>query len=183
MKIHTIMKTKLVNSRPLILAIAILSLPLAISPTAQAGNMVSWTGAANFDDDEISFAGFIANQLTDISGPGYYHNHGSSGPVFELDIELDGNWTNIYSDAPVGSNIDYQISSITTPISFTQGTVTGLRWTSAPNVGQSYHGFSSATAFAFDNTQTVPEPTSLAMFCVGAAGCAFAGRIRRRKQR
>ncbi len=152
---------------------------------------VTWNGpsdgdfpayASIFPATEINFAGFQANTLTSITGPGYAHNHGDTNVVFTIDLNINGTWTTI--DSYTLDTNDHLLSERTTggPINFSGGTITGIRLTDVPAVGFGYHNLTS-TEFNFDTTASaVPEPTTMAM--LGMAAFTAAGHFgwRRRKQ-
>lgn len=164
--------------------------------------IVSWTTAGgqtittdvntiSFNDATLTFAsGFFANQLLDVTDTGTsfgsdlaaFHNHSGVAQTVTLDLLVDGNWQTVWSNFnPVSDNIYHGIdTSIPTPISFTGGMVTALRFTSDPNANQTFHGFDSTLQFNFQTTQAVPEPTTLTMFGLGAVGLSLIG-YRRRK--
>ncbi|MFU7561558.1 PEP-CTERM sorting domain-containing protein [Stieleria sp. JC731] len=160
------------------IAIVLLSL---LSTSVHAGNIVTWTGGSDFDTDSIAFAGFTADSLVNITGPAIYHEHTfSNSDTASLAIRLDGVWTTIYSDTITNTTVN--LSDIPTPISFTQGFVTGLRLSGSPGSNQTFHGLSSLTTFEFDSLSvaSVPEPSSLAILAIG--GVVVAGRRSSRRR-
>ena len=125
---------------------------LGASQAFAATNSVTWTGPSDFDTETITFPGFVANELTSITGPGYYHNHSFSSPTFTMEVQLDGVWTQIFSDTPPSSVSDFFVTAIPTPISFSLGTVTGIRFSVSLPVGAAYHSF--APTFIFNGASS-----------------------------
>jgi len=57
---------------------------------ASATTTVNWTGSDSFNDSQITFSGFQANQLDDIYGSGLYEACCRTGATnFTLQIDLD----------------------------------------------------------------------------------------------
>lgn len=116
--------------------------------------------SSNFDDAYISFSGILTNEITGITGTGFYHNHGDLSDIFAMDVLLDGVWTNVWSDQP-SSNIAYYLSGIATPITFATGLVTGIRLSVINGtVNQGFHSMDQTT-FTFADVSPVPLPASL----------------------
>jgi hypothetical protein len=153
---------------------------------AKASISVNWGGPNNVVDADYLFAGFVANQLTSITGPGYSHNHGNTSVVFTIGLRVDGNWVTI--DSWSQNSADHLLSERTLggPISFSGGTVDGIRLTSNPDVNQAYHNMNTnpPTVFTFDSVQSgsvVPEPSSIGIWSI--FGLAISGVVvwRRKK--
>ena len=151
---------------------------------AAAPIAVEWTGDSDFDNYEISFTGFTANKLIDITGDGIFHSHGGPVDVY-LDIYLDGSWVNLLHGFIDNEDFDYIAGNA--DVSFARGTVSGLRLTSDPGQDQTFHELCTydycpneggITTFNFDNTD-VPEPVTLGLFGLGLAGLGFAARRRK----
>lgn len=132
-----------------------------------------------FDTAFITFTGFKSDSLTDVSGSGVYHTHSSNQfRTFNLDVRLDGVWTNIFTDS---GNLEKTLSSIAGPaIPFSPGVVSGIRLGVSPLTGFAYHltqiGSVPATNFQFS---VVPEPATVLLTGLGLVGLGFAGRRRR----
>ena len=105
----------------LALSIALsIALFMTSATTALCSITVDWSASAvtnysssDFDVATLTFTGFTADSLDAITGDGFYHNHGSSGYTFGLDVRLDGVWTNIWSLTPPASVSDMSLSTIT----------------------------------------------------------------------
>jgi hypothetical protein len=123
-------------------------LMLATAQALAATNSVTWSGPGDFDDETITFPGFVANKLESITGPGIFHNHGDTSVIYYIQIQLNGVWTQIFSDQPSDGGIDYNLSDISTPIMFPTGTVTGIRVFVSVVVGNAFHSF--MPTFNFD---------------------------------
>ena len=136
------------------IGVAIALFMLAATQALAATNNVPWTGGSNFDDETITFPGFVANELTNITGSGYYHNHGVATTTFTIEVELDGVWTQIFSDTvPDTDSSDHNLAGIPLPISFPSGTVTGIKITAAPPVFSAFHNF-GGEAFTFNGASS-----------------------------
>ena len=108
---------------------------LAITVAASASTRVDWTGSNNFNDAQITFAGLQANKLVDIYGSGLYEACCHTGSTnFTLQIDLDSHWTTILQWSTTGDEITHALGGLVpTEISFSQGTVSGIKLTSDPN--------------------------------------------------
>ncbi len=164
---------------------------------ANAGVIINWTGGSNFDIETITFAPTIANAIVAINGSdstnytgdpmmagAFAHAHGGSTTMF-IDVNLNGVWTNVYSHPVGGSPDEFFISSITTPITFSLGTVDGLRVYTDVIIGNAFHqwqGGSAPPSFTFDTVtaSAVPEPATMTMLGIGVAGMFGYGLRRRR---
>ncbi|MEQ9411504.1 MAG: PEP-CTERM sorting domain-containing protein [Fuerstiella sp.] len=167
--------------RRILVTSSVLAFLAAVPASTRAGVIVSWTGPSSFDDSTISFTGFQTSELTDVTGGGYYHDHGGPTTVF-LDILLDGVWTNLFSDFIHTNNSSHFMDSIPTSFSFAQGTVSGLRLRSDPYRLNTFHALTPDTKFEFNTaTASVPEPESLAVFGLGTLGLVVGGIRHRRK--
>ena len=156
----------------------------------QADTIVYWAGGSSFNDSTQAFTGFTADSLTAIDNgqfDAYWHNHGGAPPLnLQLDIELDNSWTTIWSTT-TNDSLNHLLTEIPTTLSFSLGTVTGLRFLSDPNQNQTFHGFSNfgtygsnATDFTFA-TSEVPTPSSFAaLIGMGLMGLVA---VRRRRKK
>lgn len=146
---------------------------------------------ANFSSGFITFAGFTANELSSYSTLGIMHNHSAStNQTIDLDILLDGVWTNIFTRnlTPADGSVP-SLDGLTTPLAFPTGVVTGIRMASDPFSNQTWHlssniGNRAEDIFTFNQVdpEPVPEPASIAIWsALGVAG--LFGARRRRKSR
>jgi len=114
---------------------------------------------SDFNTGTLTFPAINAGSLLAITSPGtgYWHSHGSVATVL-LEVQLDNVWTTIYNS---GTQVwpDTQITTISTPIVFPAGSVTGVRISMSPGVNQSFHSVNAAMAFVFDG-EIVPVPTT-----------------------
>jgi len=117
-----------------VLAMA-LGATLAATVQASAATTVNWTGANNFNDAQISFAGFKADRLVDITGSGLYEACCQTGSTnFTLQIDLNNHWTTILQWSSTGDSITHSLASLVPPaISFSEGIVSGIKLTSSPD--------------------------------------------------
>jgi hypothetical protein len=109
---------------------------LVVTATAaSATTTVNWTGSDNFNDTQIIFSGFQANQLDDISGSGLYEACCHTGATsFTLQIDLNNHWIPLLQWSSTGDNVTHSLGDLVPPaISFTEGWVTGIKLTSSPN--------------------------------------------------
>lgn len=159
--------------------------------TAGGQTIVSDTfSESHFNDATLTFAsGIVANQLFDVTDSqvlARFQNGSSGAQTVTLDLLVDGNWQIVWSNFnPIVDNIGHVIdTSIPTPIAFTGGTVTAMRFTSDPNglgAQNTFAGFDGSLKFDFRQTAAaVPEPATLTMFGISALGFAGAA-LRRRK--
>ena len=170
-------------------------LAIGLMPSQVQASTVNWGaegGPNNFDTASISFTGFNADTLVSVSGSNANYNtvSGLLFPVtFDLDILLDGIWTNIFNDTTTGTNFLFDNVS---NISFTFGEVTGLRGTGTnqkpgfdPLQNWALGGRFSPTLFNFDTidppVSAVPVPAALPLFGTGLALMGFIGWRRKRK--
>lgn len=111
---------------------ACLALVMAFSLAASgaAASTVNWGaegGANDFVTDEITFTAFNADTLVSVSASNanFGTNNGALFPVtLDLEIRLDGIWTNIFSQSTTGTT---QLSTAIANIGFAFGSVDGLR--------------------------------------------------------
>jgi hypothetical protein len=180
------------TSRFLSSLVAGVAMAFAVSSGASASTTVTWTGSSSFNDASVTFAGFTANQLTGIGGSGTYDGVFWQPTSFSLLIDLNGAWTDVldWSVAKYDNN-NYSLSSLlTSPISFSTGTVTGIKLTSAPDgpyYDPNYNSFVSwcfedcwhqdGETFTFTNSttggggqDTTPLPAAVWMFGSVLAG-------------
>lgn len=156
-----------------------ISVVLGQCGVAHSATNISWLGefgASTFDIDEITFGGFYANELVSVGG-GLFHTHspGSVTVEFNLELELNGSWTSVFTATTDSTTL---LSSILTNIMFPAATVTGIRMSGTPFQSQSLH-VGSATIFTFD-VSPVPIPAALPLFATALAG---AGVLRWRRKR
>lgn len=165
------------------LGVALLILALGTTQKANAVLVqVPWTGSSTFTDETITFPGFIADSITDISGNGFVHSH-TGGSTVDVDVILNGSSTTVFSTNVAQSDGNVPLSSFPFPLSFSQGTVTGVEF-SATGSGQ-FHNFQSDEVITFNSPEPqspsgVPEPSTLLLLGSGLAGL---GGIVRRKNR
>ncbi len=126
---------------------------LATTQVLAATNSVTWSGGTA---SSITFR-ISTNELTSITGPGYYHNH-STDRTFTMEVELDGVWTQIFSDTvPAVDSSSHNMTDVPTPISFPLGLLTGIRFNVDAPVGSAYHSF--APTFIFNDVSS-PQTSS-----------------------
>lgn len=170
-----------------LLAPALLGFLLAAAPSQAAPIVVDWASSApstdiglyDFNNGTImGFTPFVSDELTLISGPGYAHNHSGSTQTINLEILLDGVWTQLGTQTWANNSGDQSLAIAfgTLPFSFPAGIVSGLRLTSSPGSNQTYHNL-NGTTFTFNQT-TVPEPASVAIW----GAFAVVGLVARRRR-
>lgn len=155
------------------------------APVAVTWQEAEFTGIAgvadqnNFDVGQVSFPGFTANSLSGIAGTGIYHNH-SGVRTFSIAVELDGVFTDIFSDTLGPASVNRELALIRAPLFFALGTVTGIRLSVAPEVLQGWHllsgGMGEGTTFSFDTLVPVPLPAAGWLLLGGLAVLAAARR-------
>jgi hypothetical protein len=184
---------------PTILSSLVLALGLTCSASAVT---INWNGSTDFNDNTITFSGFTANTLTDITGSGTLSSGRNVGLVTGyLDLYINGSWVNIWSgsvddDWHTANPSSISLASILTPITFTSGTITGLRLTSNPNGdvhdgnGYNYNDVGgwncqSDTSFIFNtvtsNTPIIPTPDAGSSIVLLGSALAALGFIARRR--
>ena len=170
----------------------IIGLMMILPGTAISATIVDWgaaggSNANGFDNASITFAAIQAGSVTITESDGFFGDHGTNdGNVFSLQLLLDGTWTTIWSqvgDCGVG-NCDQAITSITTPISFTSASVTGIQFLSSTGIYWAYHHIASdwngngrTTSFEFIS----PVPVPAAVWLFGTAMIGLVGFGKRRK--
>ena len=164
--------------------IAVLLLAGSVAP-ADAASTVFWTGANAFDDQTISFAPFLADRLTAISGTGFSDNGGSEAVVFELSIVLNGVPTILDTwSQSVGHHLLSERTA-SGPLTFDGGVVSALRLQAIPPVDPAFDEFNGMyrhndatdmpTRFVFER---VPEPATLLLLALALAAMAAVARRR-----
>jgi len=91
-------------------------------------NTATWTFATSFPASSLSW-----------SGDGYLHSHNGGVVNGTMELNVNGNWTSV-STFNTTSLSGLPISTLS-PINFSGGTVSGIRFSSAPQQNQSYHNF------------------------------------------
>lgn len=120
----------------LVISVALLTGGLTTTALA-VSTTLAWTGAANFNDDDISFKGFLANELVDITGSGQYEACCSTGKTtFTLDLFFGNQWNTILTWKTKGDEDTKLLGKLVPAVikfSDTPVTVSGIRLTSGPN--------------------------------------------------
>lgn len=175
-----------------------------IAPQANA-TPVAWTPStgtfsvdggfgfySDFDDGYLTFnTSFVSSSIDSITSQNaFFHGHGGINS-FNIDVKLNGVWTNVYTSAQVNNSSpdDIQFNGLITPgneILFSSGVVSGLRLYSTNYVGNAFHGFYDYgtgfnTVFNFGTLggAGVPAPGALALLGLGLLGI---GGIRRNRK-
>jgi hypothetical protein len=127
----------------LVISIALLTGGLTTTALA-VSTTVTWTGPVSFNDSEIKFKGFQANELIDIVGPGLYEACCSTGKTtFGLDLYYGGKWNTILSWNTKGDEDTKLLDKLVPAVikfSPTPVTISGIRLTSSPN-GSPWYDF------------------------------------------
>jgi hypothetical protein len=157
--------------------IAVLLLAGSVAPAAAV--TVFWTGANAFDDQTISFAPFLADRLTSISGTGFSDNGGSEAVVFELSIVLNGIPTILDRWSQSAGHHSLSERTASGPLTFDGGVVSALRLHAIPPVDPAFDEFNGMyrhndstdmpTRFVFER---VPEPATLPLLAAALAAMA-----------
>ncbi len=140
------------------IAHVVILLSLAVLPLAsqaEASTVVTWDSPAPdaFNSGRFTFAGFTANALTSIAGPGFYQD-GGENRTFSMELQLDGAWTVIGSSEPsFGSFAHEFLSGIDGPNFFTTALVTGIGFF----VNEDVVNFASTTSLA-QNSRSIRCP-------------------------
>jgi hypothetical protein len=103
-----------------------------------ATTTVVWSGGDNFNDAQITFDKFKANELIDITGFGQYEACCTVPAVtsFNLDLRLNGHWTTVFSWTTTGDEIQHKLGDLVPPvIKFSTDPiyVSGIKLTSSPD--------------------------------------------------
>jgi hypothetical protein len=128
---------------------------LATTAVASANTTVDWTGSNNFDDGQINFTAFQADQLVDIFGSGLYEGCCRNKTTnFTLQIDLNGSWTTILTWSTTGDNTTHSLGDLVPPaINFTEGLVSGIKVTSSPDGGYNDPNFTNFKFFGYLSQQ------------------------------
>jgi hypothetical protein len=107
----------------------------ALTSRASATTTVDWTGSNNFNDWQITFSPFQANQLTDITGFGQYEACCEKGwTTFTLDLQFDTGWKTILTWKTKGDEKVHLLGDLVPDvIAFSDSLISGIRLTSDPN--------------------------------------------------
>jgi len=189
-----------------ILALSAIAICVALSCGARASTVKSWTDDDSFNSDSIKFAGFTANQLTSIGGTGTYEGVHGHSTIFTLSIDLNNHWTTIDTwTVPKNNTTETLLSSLSVPINFALGTVTGIKLTASRHDGNDsafdtfYHYGRcdydydrdcnvSAESFTFNvviggngDPGGTPIPAALPLFVTGLGALGLLARRKKRK--
>ncbi len=94
---------------------------------------------------------------------------------WNIDLLLNSTWT-IYSQPPQISLVSF----LTWVLNFAQRIVSGIRFTGIPDQSWTFHGFSG---MQMNFVAPIPEPSTLALFSIGALGMFGYGWRRRVRHR
>ena len=173
-------------------ALAAAAIALSAAPASAVTivwNPTSWdVSRTDFNNASQTFAGVTADELElDLTNIGsQVHSHG--GPMtWSINATIDGVLTTIYTGSFAASGTTFM--NPLPAISFGQGVVTSLGFTSSPGQNQSYHGFLDGATYGSQAMQfslnavgnAVPEPGVWAMLIVGFGLVGGAMRQRRRQ--
>ena len=171
--------------------------PVAWSPSTGTFSVDGGFGSyGDFDDGYLTFnTSFVASSIDSITSQyGMFHGHGGINS-FNIDVKLNGVWTNVYTSAQVNNSSpdDIQFNGLITPgneILFSSGVVSGLRLYSTNYVGNAFHGlYDYGTNYGAGYEDTVfnfgtlggagvPAPGALALLGLGLLGL---GGLRRKR--
>jgi hypothetical protein len=154
----------------MVILTAALSVQAAQKATPDWENAVGdCCGYSDFNSATLSFTPFRASALTEITNAaGYWHTHSGTATVY-VEIELNGQWTSVYTST---NQVwpDTPMSSIDTPISFPAGMVSAVRVRMNPGQDQSFHNFQPDMQFIFDGeTPVIPTLSPLSLLALFGA--------------
>lgn len=171
--------------KTLVIIGVMLVLGLATTEAGAAIVPISWTGPDSFATASITFNGFTADSIVDITGPGAVHGHGGTAP-FSMDVLLNGSFLNIFSGTAPATPASTTLDSLVPPaLTFSAGQVSGLRLTTS-GTGE-FHSF-SGEVFTFNSPGVtpptppsgVPEPSTLFLLSSCLIGfVAFRGKFKK----
>ena len=159
---------------PLIAASTVMiahAVPTTVTWNGLGGSIGTDTGSiSDFNDGTLNLLGssFFADQLIDISGPGYHHSHGAAAVTFKLDVMVDGVWVNLFTQLQ-NPGTQTILGNLATPVSFAGGVVSQIRLTSDPNQNQSFHSMFNTT-FTFDAIATPEFSSTLILLGLASVG-------------
>lgn len=126
------------------------------SPSYAATTTVTWNGSDDFNDSTITFAPFVANQLSDILGTGQYEaccRYGATN--FALKLRLDGTWTTVKTWASTGDEHPHLLGDLVPAvIKFATSSVSGIKLTSGPDGGSNDPNFTNFYLKAYYSVQS-----------------------------
>ena len=164
------------------MAIAMGMAVLQLASQAEAATVVTWEAPApdDFNDARLTFAGFTANALTAITGPGFYQD-GGADRIFSLELQLDGVWTVIGSSDPGDGPFSHELlSDVDAPLLFASALVTGIGFFVDVPVDFAFNDL-TRTQFTFDTVAETPLPAALPLFGTGLGVIGLFGWRKRRR--